>query len=170
MKWGRGMWRLFHTNACYPKPWVGVYVNGPRILEIFIHACNDNVLPLHRLRAQGLSSSHPALGRGRDKKKNNPRKEVDTFFKSFRSQSRDLPVLLSHLSLTVQTLESAIQRTSIWETNCLILSSISRKSEILCSSQASYIKRCTCNIISQSPLIRTLKGPQKVSLFKGCPY
>lgn len=57
------------------------------MLEIFIHACNGNVFPLHRLRAQGLSSSRPALGRGRRKKKNNPRKEVDTFFTSFRSLS-----------------------------------------------------------------------------------
>ena len=137
------------------------------MLEIFIHACNDNVLPLHRLRAQGLSSSRPALGRGRDKKKNNPRKEVDTFFKSFRSQSRDLPVLLSHLSLTVQTLESAIQRTSIWETNCLILSSISRKSEILCSSQASYIKRCTCNIIQSKPVNTDNKGVIESVLIQG---
>ena len=53
------------------------------MLEIYIHAWNDYVFPLHQSRAQGLSCFRPALGRGRDKKKNNPRKEADTFLQAF---------------------------------------------------------------------------------------
>ena len=53
------------------------------MLEIYIHACNDYVFPLDQRRAQGFSSSRPALGRGRDKKNNNPRKEADTFLQAF---------------------------------------------------------------------------------------
>ena len=106
-------------------------------------------------------------GEAETKRRITPERRLTLFFTSFRSQSRDLPVLLSHLSLTVQTLESAIQRTSIWETNCLILSSISRKSEILCSSQASYIKRCTCNIIQSKPVNTDNKGVIESVLIQG---
>ena len=51
------------------------------MLEIYIHVFNDYVFPLHQRRTQGLSSSRPALRRGRDKKNNNPRKEADFFYK-----------------------------------------------------------------------------------------
>ena len=48
-----------------------------------------------------------------------------------------------------------------------MLFSISRKSEILCSIQASYIKRCTCNIIQSKPDNTDNKGATESVLIQG---